>query len=191
MRISKKIVYIVIGLITLVYFLRGNIYRTFIKYEPIKERKGYTVRDHKLIHYIENRVNGHELLTIKSILDKSRELTDAKLQFTSSRCDVDPNKSFHTLKTHCVGYAHFFEASCNYLIRKSELSGIWEAKTYAAKLYFWGVNIHPYFDSPFFKDHDFVIIENISTHEKICIDPTISDYLDIDEVSIHSDSNTT
>mgnify|MGYP006879680079 CR=1 FL=1 len=39
-------------------------------------------------------------------------------------------------------------------------------------------------NAPFFKDHDFVIIENSVTGEKIYIDPTTSDYLGIDEVAV-------
>ncbi|KAA1241014.1 hypothetical protein [Aquimarina sp. RZ0] len=182
MKVSKK-TYILIVIIALLYISRGYVYRVFVKYEPIEERKEYSVRNSELISYIENSTINSDLSGIVSIIDKSNELTNEKLKFTSSKCDVDPNKLVNSSKTHCVGYAYFFTSTFNYLLKKSRLSNEWKARAYAGKLYFLGIDVHKYFDSPFFKDHDFVIVENSTTGERIYIDPTISDYLGIDRVS--------
>lgn len=183
MRVSKKI-WVFILIIGFLYFFRGYIYRLLVKYEPIEERKEYSVNDSKLIDYIENATSGSDLVSMESIMDKSSELTNEKLEFTLSKCDKDPNKLILSLETNCVGYAYFYAAACNYLLEKSKLSNQWHAKTYIAKLYFLGIDIHTWFNTPFFKDHDFVIIENSVTDEKIYIDPTTSDYLRIDEVAV-------
>ncbi|PKV51906.1 hypothetical protein ATE84_4006 [Aquimarina sp. MAR_2010_214] len=185
MKISKKI-YTLIVLIALLYVFKGYVYRVFVKYESIQERKEYSVHNSELISYIENSTINSDLSGIISIIDKSNKLTNEKLKFTSSKCDVDPNKLVNSSKTHCVGYAYFYASTCNYLLKRSKLPVEWKAKAYASKLYFLGVDIHKYFDSPFFKNHDFVIVENSNTGERIYIDPTISDYLGIDSVSIRS-----
>lgn len=182
MRVLKKI-WVLIVLIGILFF-KGYIYRLLVKYEPIRERKEYSVNNSKLINYIENSTSGSDLTNIVSITDKSNELTNEKLEFTLSKCDKDPNELVTSVKTNCVGYAHFYTATCNYLLEKSKLSDEWQAKTYSAKLYFLGLDVHKYFKSSFFKDHDFVIIENLATGKKLYIDPTTSDYLGIDEVAI-------
>ncbi|AXT50366.1 hypothetical protein D1818_05810 [Aquimarina sp. BL5] len=170
----------------LLFIFRGYIYRVSVKYDAIEERKGYTIINSKLISYLDDSTVSDNLPSITSIVDKSNELTSEKLEFTSSKCDVDPNKIVNTHKTQCVGYAYFYAFTCNYLIEKSRLSNEWKAKAYVGKLFFLGIDIHKYFDSPFFKDHDFVIVENSNTGERVYIDPTISDYLSIDRVSIKS-----
>ncbi len=53
----------------------------------------------------------------------------------------------------------------------------WVARSQIGQLYFLGTYVHPYFHSPFSKDHDFVIIENKTTGEIFAVDPTVSDYL--------------
>lgn len=85
-------------------------------------------------------------------------------------------------QANCVGYTTFFATTCNYLLEKNNLSDIWIAKPQVGQLYLLGVNIHNYFNSAFFKDHDFVTIENKKTGEIYAVDPTISDYLRIKEV---------
>ena len=59
----------------------------------------------------------------------------------------------------------------------------WNAKPQIGQLYFLGTNIHKYFNSSFFEDHDFVTIENKSTGEILAVDPTVNDYLNIDFIT--------
>ena len=186
MRISKKAWFLIV-LIVFLCFFRGYIYRLFITYEPIIETDGYVVNDLKLIDYIDSSTADNHLMSIEAVIDKSNELTNKKLEFTFSKCDKDPNKLIYSLEANCVGYAYFYATVCNYLLEKSKLSNQWEAKTYRAKLYFIGINIHTCFNTSFFKDHDFVVVENSITGDKIYIDPTTSDYLGIDKISIKSE----
>jgi len=66
---------------------------------------------------------------------------------------------------------------------KYELSGNWIAKPQIGQLNFLGINVHKYFNSQFFKDHDFVLIENKTTDEVFAVDPTVRDYLKINFIS--------
>ena len=51
------------------------------------------------------------------------------------------------------------------------------AKHQIGQLHYLEINIHKYFNSSFFKNHDFVTIENRETEEIIAVDPTVNDYL--------------
>jgi len=64
------------------------------------------------------------------------------------------------------------------------LDNEWKATAHIGKLDLFGENIHSYIKSPFFKNHDFVIIMNITTQEKIIIDPSLYDYLMIEKVTL-------
>ena len=104
-------------------------------------------------------------------------------EITANENDVDPNKLITSRKAHCIGYASFFATTCNYLLKKYNLSDQWTAKPKVGQLYFIGQNIHKYFNSPFFKDHDFVTIENKKTDQIFAVDPTVYDYLLIDFIN--------
>lgn len=60
----------------------------------------------------------------------------------------------------------------------------WGAKHKVGEIYFLGYNIHPLFKSEFFKDHDFVVIENRKTNEIIAVDPALYDYFRINKIRL-------
>jgi hypothetical protein len=45
-------------------------------------------------------------------------------------------------------------------------------------------NINQYFTSLFVKDHDFVVLENTETKEKIAIDAALYDYFRINKIRL-------
>ncbi len=176
-------IYILSSFALLLFIFKATIYRVIVKYETVGSRKSYEVKDKSLINFIEKELTEEDLIDIESILEKATILTNDKLHFTTSKSDIDPNKLITSEYTHCTGYAIFFETICNYMIKKNILLKDWKAMTRIGELYFLGINIHDYVKSPFFKDHDFVIIKNVKTGQKFCVDPTVSDYLNIDTVS--------
>jgi hypothetical protein len=117
---------------------------------------------------------------IKVGLSKTTEL----LKFTTSKNHIDPNKLIDTKTANCIGYATLFSANCNYLLVKHKLNEVWVATPHKGQLYLFIFNIHNYFKSSFFKDHDFVIIKNKNTGETLAIDPSINDYFYINYVKI-------
>ena len=70
------------------------------------------------------------------------------------------------------------------MLEKNRLSDLWVATPQIGQLYLMGKNIHPYFNSAFFKDHDFVIIENLKTGEIVAVDPSLHDYTGIQHVDL-------
>src|SRR5690606_12369383 len=170
-------------LIIVTILFRGPIFRSLITYDSIGERKNYPVTHPKLTHYIDSSSESFKDSDVEQIIKQSLSLTSRQLNFTIDKNDNDPNLLISSKTSHCVGYAHFFASTCNYLLNKHDLSKDWIAKPQIGQMSFLGIKMHQFFDSPFFKDHDFVVIENLMTGEKFAVDPTVRDYLWIDYVT--------
>ena len=171
-------------LITSLILLREWTYRKCVKYESVGQRKVFSVFDENLIQYIESKTANVSGTNIDDIVEVSLSATSAHLNFTGDKNEVDPNKLYKTKSAHCVGYASFFAAVSQYLIIKNNLSDTWVVKHRIGKIFFLGINVHNYFNSPFFSDHDFVTIENKNTGEILAIDPTVNDYFYIDYITV-------
>lgn len=184
MKTLKKITLTLLILATTVSIFRGCIYRQIVAYQSVGLRTNYPARDKELIQYIEENVGAGKDLSIEDILQSANDLTSRKLHFTASDNDTDPNQLIHSKAAHCVGYAAFFATTCNYLLNKYHLDKTWTAQPHAGQLYLLGENIHPYFDSPFFRDHDFVVIKNNVTGDVLAVDPTVHDCLFIHKVAL-------
>lgn len=174
---------ILIILVTGVVF-RGWIYRQVVAYKSIGERVSYLATNKNLINYFEENTTNAKNPKIKEIIDIGLSITSQLLEFTVSKNYNDPNRLIDTKTANCIGYATFFSANCNYLLKKYALDDMWVATPHKGQLYMFGMNIHKYFKSPFFRDHDFVIIENKNTGETLAVDPSINDYLYIDYITL-------
>lgn len=172
MRFIKRCFLLIFILFLVVILFKGFIYRNFVEYYDIKCRG---------IFVIENLSNDNFRNTdINEIIDYALNQTSKKLEFKLN----NPGKFMLTGKANCVGYSTFF---CSYMIQllnKNNLDNEWKVNHKVAKLKFLGVDIHQYFSSPSFKDHDFVVLENLKTKEKIAIDPALYDYTRIKRVSL-------
>lgn len=164
---------------------RGCIYRHLVTYKPIQPRQNYQATDKMFIDYIENNLDNKTNLDIKEIIKIGLSKTSNQLTFSSSKNDKDPNKLIYSNTAHCVGYASFFATTCNHLIQQNNLSNSWIAEPQIGKMFLLGINVHKFFNSSFFKDHDFVIIKNLKTGKVYAVDPTVNDYLYIDYITFN------
>lgn len=167
----------------LFFLIKGYVYRTTVKYEAIETRKEHKIKNQKLIEYIEEGIEYDNLKNVQNIIDISLSKTSKLLSFTNSKSYTNPNKLIEFKKANCVGYSTLFSSICNQLLYKNRLFD-WKAKTYKGQLDFLGINIHNFFSSSFFKNHDFVIIKNEVTNEIITVDPSLYDYIHINRVSM-------
>jgi hypothetical protein len=180
MKSIKQIFIIILIIMTIGLLFRGWFYRHLVTYESVGPRTNYLAKDKKLTDIIEANTKGQTNHDIKQIVEMGLSITSRQLNFTAQKNDVDPNKLISSKTAHCVGYASFFATTCNYLLKKYHLGDRWTAKPQIGQIYFMGTNIHKYFESSFFKDHDFVTIENETTGEIFAVDPTMNDYFHID-----------
>lgn len=184
--IKRSLVFLLLLSLSLVLF-RGWIYRSLVTYESVGERKGYSVSDERLVALIEAGAKELEAPEVREVIELGLTITGKQLHFTAEKNHNDPNLLLNSRSAHCVGYAHFFASTCNYLLSRYGLSKDWTARPQLGQLYLMGSNVHQYLSSPFFKDHDFVVIENRRTGEIFAVDPTLSDYLMIDHISFRAD----
>jgi hypothetical protein len=179
-----RILLILFVLATVGLLFRGWIYRKLVTYKFYKVRTNYLVTDIKLVDYINLSANNQLESDIEQIIKLGLSITSRQLNFTADYSNSeDPNKLISTRNAHCVGYASFFASTCNYILKKYNHTNNWIAVHRVAKLKIIGIDIHDFFKSPFFTDHDFVTIENKVTGEIIAVDPSINDYLFIDYVT--------
>jgi hypothetical protein len=183
MKIIKRILFTFLVLTTVGLLFRGWLYRHLVTYKSVGHRTNYSVTDKKFVDYINANTDEQTDPDIEHIIKLGLSITSGQLNFTADKNDTDPNKLITSKTAHCVGYASFFSTTCNHLLAKYNLADTWTAKPQVGQLYFLGTNIHKYFDSTFFKDHDFVTIENKKTGEIIAVDPTVNDYLLIDFIT--------
>lgn len=182
MSVLKKVLKLFILLLLLVVLFRGFLFRNSIVYHQIKSRNALIIKDDKLIEFI--NTSDIDTASVDEIIECALDITSEKLRFTDGNCDLNPNKLFYSTKSNCIGYAAFYASTCNYLLEKHHLNSEWKATPIIGKLEFFGYDIHELFTSPFFKDHDFVIIENEISGIKYAVDPTIHDYLGIDYIGL-------
>lgn len=187
MQIIKRTFLTILILAIIGLLFRGWFYRHLVTYKSVGLRTNYSISDENLIQYINESINERTVPNIEQIIKLGLSITSRQLNYTVSKNDIDPNKLISSKTAHCVGYASFFAATCNYLLKKYNLSDNWTAKPQIGQLYLFGTNVHKYFNSAFFKDHDFVIIENRITGEIFAVDPTVNDYLDIDFITYHKE----
>jgi hypothetical protein len=180
----KKLFLTLIILISIIIAFRGRIFRNLIDYETSGFRKNHPISNVKLKNEIDNRLVGLTNPDIEEILKISQSLTSATLHFKFDKTEINPNRLIYSKNSHCVGYSSFLTTTCNYILNKYNLNHKWKAKHCFGYLKIGGMNIHKYFSLPFYKDHDFVVIENLETKEFIAVDPVINDYLRIDFITL-------
>ena len=161
---------------------RGVFFRLAIKYNEISVRSEIEITNGKLIETIEDNTINREI-NLDKILEITDKITKEELKFTMHHVSNDPNELINTNEANCIGYSAMFNSVANYLIRKNKLQNEIEAKHKIGKLELFGVDLHSFFQKPFFKDHDFNEITNKKTGKKIFIDPTVSDYLGIKRIT--------
>ncbi len=166
-------------LLLAVFLFRGWLFRLMVTYHPISERPTIVAKDEKLLQQLENQVIDTAL---QRIIDQSLDLTASQLQFSFGKCESDPNRLFYTKKANCVGYAAYFSTVCENMIERAGLDSRFKVKHLRAKITFLGYDLHQLTDSPFFKDHDYNIVEDLRTGERIFVDASTQDVLGIGHV---------
>lgn len=183
MRTIKRSLYILLATLALCLLVRGPLYRLLVTYHVVGDRPSYAITAPEPINFIEKQVSGKKLPTVMPLLKQDWPPQPPHYTITAEQNSSEPNRLIHTRTAHCVGYAAFCAAVCAYLLEKYNLSDEWTARPYAGQLYVLRQNVHLYINHPFFKDHDFVLLQNKRTGEILALDPTLFDFSGILRVS--------
>jgi hypothetical protein len=173
MKIIKWTLLAIFFITTFGILFRGFIFRHLVTYRSVGLRTNYYATDNKLVDLINANADNKSYQDIEEIIKLGLSITSKQLNFTANKNNIDPNKLVAT----------FFSTTCNQLLDKYKLADTWTAKPQVGQLYFLETNIHQYFNTPFFRDHDFATVENKITGQIFAVDPTVSDYLLIDFVT--------
>lgn len=178
--IMKKWLKISIAILLLLVLFRGWVFQILVTYHPISEKKTYSISDKQLTQFIDSQpVSSNAEKTIQ----QSLRLTANQLRFTSGKNFTDPNQLFYSKTANCLGYAAFFNTTCEALLKKAKLENRFRVKHLRGKLTLLGFDLHRLTDSPFFRDHDFNVVEDLETGKKIYVDASTYDVLGIGIVS--------
>ena len=172
----KKWLKIGFALLLLLALFRGWVFRLLVTYHPILEQQTYSVSDKNLSQLLDNQSIDS---AVENIVKQALYLTANQLRFTSGKNFTDPNQLFYSKTAHCVGYAAFFNTTCQALLRKAKLENRYRVKHLRGKLTLLGFDLHRLTNSPFFRDHDFNMIEDLQTGKKIYVDASLRDVLGI------------
>ena len=154
-----------------IYIFKGSIYRTCFSYELERPRTIKIISSHEPPSKADK--------TISEIISSSLENSSKLLSFTTEHCTTDAHELVKGGKTNCIGYANLCAFFCNDGFSENGFYNSYKAETYVAQIYFFGYNIHHLFSSPFWKDHDVVVVTDLQSGEKIILDPTLYDYAGI------------
>jgi len=175
-KIKKLIIFVL--LLVMAFLFRETIFRAVISYQVVGQRTNYKITNEKLLQIIDNK-KIKDTTNVTEIIKTALSITADELNFTFTQAAVNPNALIDTKSANCIGYSAFCAAVCNLLLQQHESTKMWVAMQQIGQIYCFGVNIHPYFKSAFFKDHDFVIVKNTVTGTTIAVDAAVYDYFGI------------
>lgn len=184
MKLFKKLLFGLLALTILTFLLRNWLFWQLFSYQSVGDRPTYAIENPELRTYIESELPANSVKSPRVILKKALQLSAKQLHFSAARNHNDPNLLIDSHSAHCVGYAAFTTTICNELLQHYQLNAEWKAEARVGQIHFLGINVHPYFQSAFFKDHDFVVLRNQKTGEELAADPTVYDYLGIGLVRV-------
>jgi hypothetical protein len=193
MKKLKKTFQILALLIVLVIIFRAWIFRKSISYTPTGERLTILLIDQQILQELESEMRiqmeleaKNTTLSIEKIIQLAQKKTSEKL-FFSKKSVKNPNIIIKEGKANCIGYAALFNSIAQFMLKSQQLEQQYQVNHLVGKIDLWGIDLHQFFNTPFFKDHDYNEIINLKTRHKIYIDPIVSDYFGIHQVSSKTD----
>jgi hypothetical protein len=163
-------------LLLVLFLLRGWLFRLMVAYHPISERPSIVVEDKILLQQLKNQPVDSNL---QRIVKRSLDLTAAQLRFSFGKCDTDPNRLFYSKNANCVGYASYFNAICSALLNHAGLGERYRVSHLRGRITLFGCYLHQLTDSPFFQDHDYNLVEDLKTGDRVFVDASTRDLLGI------------
>lgn len=170
---KKRFAISLIAILVVTILCRGLLWRLISSYEDIKQLPLQTLTDIRLKDKIRTETKG---MDGEEITSYCRRLTADCLSFSFKGAEGNVNKMFPKNKAHCVGYAAFFAAICEYAFDVNGIDG--KCKHTRGWIHICGVNVHaPFSNVGSLKDHDYV---NVSLSGKtLAVDPSIEDFFEL------------
>lgn len=177
---KKRILFLM--LIFAVVLLRTPLFGFLFSYKIITEREPVAEIEDKELKAAAGKKAG--VYNVEDIIQDAQEITASRLGFTFEKCGHEINALTVSQKANCIGYAAFLAAVIRYELRQQNLEDQWQVRHQVGNVYFLNTNMNRYIKSAFFRDHDFVTMENTQTGETVALDATVYDYLKINRIRL-------
>lgn len=171
--IRRPLLFLLVALV-LLWLFRSAVYRTLVRYEVVGLRAPVGI-------FNQDASGATEL---DKAMRVALDTTAARLHFSTGKVSNDPQSLIHGGAANCIGYT----ALCAALLKaKLEAAGLGEEYTVEAvigKLYIGEQDLHAFFTSSFWKDHDVVRVRAKASNEVWLLDPTLYDVAGIGLVGV-------
>lgn len=157
---------------------KGILYRNLFNYTKVNTRQDFKITNASLKAEIEANIKDKDL-SLKEIIDLSRNITNKNLQFTFKNTSSNPNICYNNKRANCIGYSGLYNVIGNYIVNQQHKTAKYEFKHHEGKIDLLGFNIHKLCNSSFFKTHDYNEIIDKIEDKHYYLDPSLNDYFGI------------
>jgi len=164
------------------FIYRHELFNLLFEYQDLRE-----IPEQKLTNSdIKNDIAGvlKDWYDIESLNILLLDYTKKTLSYGVNQSSNDINNYKLGTKAHCVGYAAFHNSILNYALRLSRIKD-YKVTHVRGKIELLGVNLNKLSASNFFKDHDFVKIENVKNGEYYYCDPSLYEFSKISKIGFN------
>jgi len=165
------------------FLYRTQIFNTLIEYVPEQQVTVEELNNTYWKNEVDRIISSNSFVGITELNDRIVEIITSRLQFGKYQESTDPNKLKNGSKAHCVGYSALNASLLTYACEKLN-NEIYKISHVRGKIKFLGIEITSEKYGNFYKDHDFVKIENISTAKHYYSDATIYELFRISRIKL-------
>jgi hypothetical protein len=176
MRLMLRYILVVIALASALWFLRGTIFRAVVHYRVVGDRGA--------VRPLQNSTRA--AMDLHTAIQAALDTTAARLHFSTGEVSNDPRALIHRGPANCIGYAALCAALLKGQLEEAGLDDRYGVEAVIGKLYVGHQDLHAFFTTPFWKDHDVVRVWDKGTGEVTLLDPTLYDHFGIGRVSSSS-----
>jgi hypothetical protein len=173
MRLLRRLLLVLLLMAIALWLLRGTIFRAVVHYRVVGERGA--------VRPLQNSTLG--AMDLHTAMQAALDTTAARLHFSTGEVSNDPRELIHGGPANCIGYAALCAALLKGQLEGAGLDDRYEVTAVVGKLYVGDQDLHAFFTTPFWKDHDVVRVRDKGTGEVRLLDPTLYDHFGIGRVS--------
>lgn len=176
MRILWRFLLVILVALLVMWSFRAAAYRSLVHYKVVGQRQPIPAL----------ALPTAEPDGLDQAIAVALDTTAARLHFSTGKVNSDPVLLMHGGPANCMGYAALCAALLNGQLEAAGLGERYVVEPVIGKLYLGDQDLHSFFTSPFWKDHDVVRITDLTSNEVIVLDPTLYDHVGIGRVSFRS-----
>ena len=170
---KKKLIILLVFITLFIY--RQEIFNLLVKYREIKIVPEQQLTNSITKNEIDSFIKSYDWLGVEELNNLLLKYTKKTLKFGAKPSTNDINKFTKGTKTHCVGYAAFHNSILNYVFRSLNMED-YKATHERGIIRFLEINLNKLSNSAFYKNHDYIKIENTKTGKYFYCDPSLYEF---------------